>query len=1072
MHPPEHQDGAEARGFGDWVLRAVPDGLWMLDDEGRTTFANSTMGALLGRDDEEMSTTSVFDVLDEDGGAQFREHLARRDAEAPGHDLECLVHRRDGSSFWALVSHTRVLDDDGAFRGWLYRIRDDTEHRALYDELSHRGQQLAEAQSIAGVGSWERLATGPVSWSDEAYRVCRVTPESFDPSLDTFFELLHPEDRESVRPHYVRMVTQGDALDVECRLRPDAGAETWLRVRGVAQLDEDGDLVRVGGTLQDITVAKNYQRGLEFLSAMAGVANESRTLQEVLVASDREVRPYARWPAVLVGAPASAEPGAPLVHIDLEWSAASPATRSLARSLADEAVQRGRPIHRAVPGGDHLVAGPVLVGDRLACVIVSDTTSPEEPEPTDLAFFEQTLTLLAQVAEREWAAEDLATARDAALAASRAKSEFLATMSHEIRTPLNGVIGLSELLRRTDLTAHQQRLADGVDQAGRTLLALVNDILDLSKIEAGRLDLEEVDFDPRAVVEQSAALVADRAREKGLELVVSSAADLPALVRGDPVRFGQVITNLASNAVKFTAQGEVVIRAEHVGQQVRVAVRDTGVGIAPEVQGRLFESFTQADSSTTREYGGTGLGLAISKRIVAAMGGEIGVQSAVGLGSTFWFTATFAAALGEHHSRRDAVRENAVAGLRVLVVDDNATNRFILTEQLSGWAVEVAAVASAYEALVELDAAARMGSPYEIVLLDYMMPGADGEQLARIVRAESRHSGTRLVLLSSSTEPTDSWLADAGIDGYLAKPVLPSRLLDTLASLGGHGEGTSEVPDGAAHTPSQPVDRGLVLVVEDNAINQLVADGVLRRLGFTVQLADNGAAGVAAVADDPGAFVIILMDCQMPVMDGFDATRAVRAIQRGDTRTPIIAMTAAAGVEERERCLDAGMDDFMSKPVDVRLLTEMLDRWVPVDASAAPSVARLSSAPAGHSPAPAPATTRSRLAELVDDEGIDLVLVARMVERFEASATDAVAALARSLEQGSPAGVEQQAHGLRGSAANLGLVEVAAWCGELEEEARRGRLPQARALDNLREALDQGVEQLRAFVEDRTSAPG
>ena len=405
----------------------------------------------------------------------------------------------------------------------------------------------------------------------------------------------------------------------------------------------------------------------------------------------------------------------------------------------------------------------------------------------------------------------------------------------------------------------------------------------------------------------------------------------------------------------------------------------------------------------------------------------------------------------------------------MLVVDDNATNRFILTEQLSGWAVEVSAVASAYEALVELDAAARTGSPYEIVLLDYMMPGADGEQLARIVRAESRHDDTRLVLLSSSTEPTDGWLVDAGIDDYLAKPVLPSRLLDTLAVLGGHWEAAAETAGSTA--PAHAVDRGRVLVVEDNAINQLVADGVLRRLGFAVQLADNGAAGVAAVADDPGGYTLILMDCQMPVMDGFDATRAVRAIQRDGTRTPIIAMTAAAGVEERDRCLDAGMDDFMSKPFDVRLLTEMLDRWAPAMTSADPTMTPDAAEPADHRPTQRPVPDQppdhARLAELVDDEGIDLVLVARMVERFEASATDVVAALTRSVEKHSLAAVEQHAHGLRGSAANLGLLDVAARCGAVEEAARQGRLPTAAVLGALREAVAHGGGQLRDFVESR-----
>ncbi|MDP2774805.1 MAG: response regulator [Nocardioides sp.] len=635
--------------------------------------------------------------------------------------------------------------------------------------------------------------------------------------------------------------------------------------------------------------------------------------------------------------------------------------------------------------------------------------------------------------------QDLADARDQALSASKAKSEFLATMSHEIRTPLNGVLGLSELLGRTELTPHQQRLTDGVDHAGRTLLALVNDILDLSKIEAGRLDLEEVDFDPRTVVEQSAALVADLARDKHLELVVSSAGDMPAQVRGDPVRFGQVITNLASNAVKFTSQGEVAIRATGDvvagGTRVRVEVRDTGVGIDAEAAGRLFEPFTQADSSTTRQYGGTGLGLAISRRIVTAMGGEIGVTSEPGVGSTFWFTVDFDAPHGDD-PLRDVEREQAVDGLRVLVVDDNDTNRFILVEQLTAWGVPVAAVESAYDAMVELDASARSGTPYDVVLLDYMMPGTDGEQLARALRAEARHDGTRLVLLSSALEPSPEWLAEAGIDTFLSKPVLPSRLLDVLATLGGRLDhlstaahtGGSEAPSDAS--PGQR--RGRVLVVEDNAVNQMVAEGVLRGLGYEVHMADNGAAGVSAVADDYRGFDAILMDCQMPVMDGYDATRAIRAMQRGGTRTPIIAMTAAAVAEERDRCLAAGMDDFLAKPVDVSALGATLDRWVPKRAQPAATPAPAPPAPEEHEP---PAFVRLR--ELIERDGIDPSLVARIIERFESGALTVLSALEQSVSAADAGDVAAQAHSLKGSAANLGLAGLAAVCERIESEARR-----------------------------------
>jgi PAS domain S-box-containing protein len=1050
--------GPRGATFAEQVTRALPDGLWMFDDDGVTTYANPTLLRMLDRDGEAAGSFTVYDVLDEQGRDDFARHLATRDREGgAGHNLECCLHRPDGSEFWALVSHVPLLDDEGERQGWLYRVKDHTQQRALHDELVRREHQLAEAQDIAGVGSYEReVATGEIHWSAQAFRLCRVDPETFVPTADSFFALLDPRDADYVLPHYRRMLDDGEPLDIECRLAGEP--ETWLRVRGRAVHDDAGELVRVGGTLQDITASKRNEQGLEFLSAMGRAANEAKTLREVLIISESLVRPHARWPALLVAAPESAEPDAALFFIDVDWSEADDDVLRLARELAQEAADRRATVHRLGPRGVVLVAGPVVAGGRLACVIVSNTEAPASPAAGDLVFFEQMLGLLANVAEREWTGAELAAARDEALSASRAKSDFLATMSHEIRTPLNGVIGLSELLRRTELTAHQQRLAEGVDQAGRTLLALVNDILDLSKIEAGRLDLEEVDFDPRIVVEQSAGLVADAAREKGLELVVSSAADIPLLVRGDPVRFGQVITNLAANAVKFTASGEVVIRAELDGSQVRVSVRDTGVGIAADAQARLFDAFTQADSSTTREYGGTGLGLAISKRIVAAMDGDIGVDSAPGAGSTFWFTATFGAAVEGHPSDRDAQRANAVAGLRVLVVDDNATNRFILVEQLTGWAVDVTAVESAYEALVELDTSVRHGTPYDVVLLDYMMPGADGEQLARIVRAESRHDTTRIVLLSSATEPTEGWLDDAGIDSFLSKPVLASRLLDTLATLGGRWTAAEEAV-GDAVVPA--ADRGRILVVEDNAINQLVAEGVLRRLGFQVQLADNGAAGVAAVADQPEGFAAILMDCQMPVMDGFDATRAVRAIQHGGARTPIIAMTAAAVAGERERCLAAGMDDFLSKPVDVRLLGKMLDRWV------APRAVAPTPAPDPEVPGPPGPASTARLAELLED-GVDLALVTQMVGRFETAATGLVAALTRAVGAGDALAAGQHAHSLRGSAANLGLSWLAEQCARIERAASEGRLPSDVTLDALRVAVADGAQALVAFVRDQT----
>ncbi len=1056
------QDGRPAPppGLHDWIVRALPDGLWVVDEVGTTVYVNERMAQMLGVPPDEVAGYDVAEALDDDGLELLQRHRRRlRDHEDVATEVECCVTRTDGEEFWAQVRVTPLHDDDGTLRGWLHRVSDHTEQRRVLAESQRREHQLAEAQEIGRIGSWDLdFVTREAEWSEQTYHLCGVDPETFHATPESFFELLHPDDRPLAVAAFERMMAGSDTLEFEARIAVEGGQARWVHAQGVVVRDRDGTPLRMGGTLQDVTAAKENELGLGFLTAMASAANDARTLEEVLNAAEQHVMPYAQWPAVLVAAPYLEDGG--LWFIDVAWDKHPDDVRRSARDLAARAAEAQRTLVEVGPGGTALVAGPVVYGGRLAAVIVSDSLDPVAPRASDLAVFNQMLGFLARVAEREWAAEELAAARDEALSASRAKSDFLATMSHEIRTPLNGVIGLSELLRRTELTSHQQRLAAGVDQAGRTLLALVNDILDLSKIEAGHLDLEEVDFDPREVLEQSVGLVAEKAREKGLELVVAGAPDLPRLVRGDPVRLGQVVTNLAANAVKFTSEGEVVVRTtgrvgEH-GPELRVEVTDTGVGVEESAQARLFDAFSQADSSTTREYGGTGLGLAISRRIVSAMGGDIGVESRLGAGSTFWFTASFETPLSTG-PRRDASREDSVAGLRVLVVDDNETNRTSLAEQLAVWRVDVTATESAYEALVQLDASVRTGTPYDVVLLDHLMPGVDGEQLARILRAEKRHDQTRLVLLSAAEEPTAEWLTDVGVDLFVSKPVLPTRLLDVLATLGGRMDPAAVTAAGPATATAGATGRGRVLVVEDNNVNQLVAEGVLRRLGYDVVLADNGAAGVAALADAPDGFDVILMDCQMPVMDGFDATRAIRAMQRGSgVRTPVVAMTAAAIADERERCLAAGMDDFLSKPVDVDLLEATLARWVP-------------ERPAPVAPAPEPVEPEAspaarRLRELIDRDGIPRELVARMIERFVPTATATAERLREAAAAGDPAAVAREAHALRGSSATLGLLALAGLCEEVERRGLAGELPTDAHLPDLTLALDRAADELADFA--------
>jgi signal transduction histidine kinase/CheY-like chemotaxis protein len=918
----------------------------------------------------------------------------------------------------------------------------------LDDVLARRERELAEVQSIARIGLWEYTTHDHhLRWSDELYRVLELEPGSVTPDRSAFFDQLQAQDRSAAMAAYYAMAEGGRPMALDARLQRAPGLPTrWVRVRGRATFGDDGELVRTTGTVQDITENKEAEQGLAFLSAMAAAANEAPTLGDALVAADTIVRPFTQWPAMIVAAPA--DDGGDLTHFDAGWREYDEGALAFARALADRVALRPEVVQEVGPMGTVVVAGPALVRGRVACVVVSDSLSAAAPRPYELAIFSQMLALLATVAQREEVAQELALARDGALDASRAKSDFLATMSHEIRTPLNGVIGLSELLGRTELDPSQRRFADGIEQAGRALLSLVNDILDLSKVEAGKLELEEVDFDPRDVVERSVALVAESAAVKELELLVSSADHVPALVRGDPVRFGQVITNLVANAVKFTETGEVVVRASGAGATtVRIEVVDTGIGIAPEVQERLFTAFSQADSSTTRRYGGTGLGLAICQQIVNAMGGRIGVTSALGEGSTFWFSVPMLPPAG---AGVPEVREGAVAGLRVLVVDDNATNRFIMSEQLRAWDVDVTVAASAQEAMAELDASLRRSGGYDVALLDHMMPDTDGEQLARTIRADGRLTGLRLALLSSGLEPSAEWLTGAGIDTYVSKPVLASRLLDELAVLGGRYDVTRHHRP-LEHDPAAAV-RGRLLVVEDNAVNQLVATGMLHHLGFEVVVADDGARAVAAVADDPSGFDAVLMDCQMPVMDGFDATRAIRAMGAATDGLPIIAMTASATQEERERCREAGMDDFVAKPVDPSLLSATLDRWLlapdaVVDDGLPPVLGNGSAAD-------------GRLRELVAD-GFDPELVLRIVDRFGSAAQQTLVELVAVAAAGDAPATAERAHRLRGSADNVGLTALGARCLEIELRAlEHDEVPDVRGLDALRDAVAGAVDEL------------
>jgi two-component system, sensor histidine kinase and response regulator len=1032
----------------EMLLESIGQGIYGIDLQGNCTFINRATCKMIGYQPAEALGQNMHGLVHHhkaDGSPYPVDQCPIYRAFKVG--IGCRVDaevmwRRDGTSLPVEYSSFPIFED-GRITGAVVTILDITERKAADREL----------QSILDNSS---AVIQVKDLSGRYLRINRRFEQIF--GLDrsqvlgkTDHELFPKETADRFRANDLEVLRTARALQFEETAPQLDGPHDYLSIKFPLH-DGAGVVYATSGIFTDITDRKRAEEKLTeseqlfrsiFENAQIGIGvfkidrqelSPNRALQEMLGYSEKELSRLETWDKI--------------THPD---ESASDAKRYA--ELVEGARDKDEWEQRLVRRDGRIVVTSVRFS------LLRDTAG----RPQYVASLQEDIT------ERKRLEGELVTAKEVAEAATKAKSDFLANMSHEIRTPMNAILGMTHLALKTELTLKQRDYLTKTKVAAQALLGIINDILDFSKIEAGKLDMEKTEFRLDSVLENLSSVVSQKAHDKNLEFLIAASHDLPPNLIGDALRLGQILINLVNNAVKFTEHGEVVVTVaveERDSDRVKLkfSVRDSGIGMTPGQTARLFQAFSQADTSTTRKYGGTGLGLSISKRLVEMMGGEIGAESNFGAGSTFQFIAWFGTPLGETRRKRFIPD---LENMRVLVVDDNEQARLILSDALRGFGLRAESASSGEEAIQKVTSA-DSEDPYRVLMMDWQMPGMDGLEASHIImRGNLLKQVPKIVMVTAFGREDIQTQAEAmGIDGYLLKPVSPSLLYDTLVDLFGVSEqegGRSRPLNADGLSPNANGIR--ILLVEDNEVNQQVATELLESAGASVRIANHGGEAVKILTESEGPppFDVVFMDLQMPEMDGFTATRLIRA-QAHLQNLPIIAMTAHALVEERRRCLEAGMNDHVSKPIDPDALFATLMRWTK---------------PVREHTAQTEAGSVKAIEEMILPEldGVDVAgglrrvagnrrLYRDLLAQFASTQCDAGSQISAAIESGTRELAERIAHTVKGVAGNIGVGEVFKAAEKLERAIRdRGAIVPV-LLEEFTQLLGGQVQTIRRALRD------